>query len=93
MVQKEAKRFYTSSSARFYIRGIAYQLSEEDPEFMMEFLNALDIANAVLVSWLIEEKDAENTCLREGSAGLRDFQLVVGRLKMALAKLKMDNEE
>jgi hypothetical protein len=54
---------------------------------MMEFLNALDIANAALISWLIEDKEAESSCLREGSAESREFHLAVGRLKMTLAKL------
>ena len=85
--QKEAKRFYSSGEARSFIRGIAYQLAEEDPELMMEFLNTLDIANATLVSWLIEEKETENSCLRVDSAESREFQLAVGRLKVTLAKL------
>jgi len=55
---------------------------------MMEFLNALDIADAALVSWLIEEKETENSCLRMDSAESREFQLAVGRLKVTLAKLK-----
>jgi hypothetical protein len=85
--QKEAKRFYSSGAARSFIRGIAYQLSEEDPALIMEFLNALDIANAALVSWLIEEKETKNSGLREDSAESREFLLAVERLKVTLAKL------
>ena len=87
MVQNEAKRFYSSRVARSFIRGMADQLSEEDPELMLEFLIALDIANAALVSWLIEEKETESSCHRGDSAESREFQLAVGRLKMILAKL------
>jgi len=88
LVSKEARIFYSSGEARSFIRGIAFQLSEEEPESMVEFLSALDIANAALVSLLIEEKVTENSCLREDSAESREFQLAVGRLKMTLAKLK-----
>ena len=74
MEQKEAKKFYSSGAARSFIRGIAYQLSEEDPELMVEFFIALEIADAALVSWLIEEKETENSCLcREESAESRSF--------------------
>jgi hypothetical protein len=55
---------------------------------MMEFLNALDIAQAALVYWLIGEKVPENSCLRGDSAESRMFQLEVVRLKGTLAKLK-----
>jgi hypothetical protein len=88
MVQKEANIFYSSGAARSFIRGIADQLSEETPELMLEFLNTLDIANAALVCWLIEENETECSCLREDSAGSREYQLAMGRLKMTLAKLK-----
>jgi hypothetical protein len=54
---------------------------------MVEFLNALDIANAALVSWLIEEKETEISCLRGNGAESREFQLAVKRLKVTLAKL------
>jgi hypothetical protein len=87
VVQNEANTFYSSGGARSFIRGIADQLSEEDPELMVEFFSALEIANAALVSWLIEEKEAESSCLREDSAESGEFQLAVGRLKMTLAKL------
>lgn len=87
-MQKEAKKFYSSGEARSFIRNTAYQLSEEDPELMIEFLNTLDIADAALVSWLIEEKETENSCLRGDSAESREFQLAVERLKVTLAKLK-----
>ena len=53
----------------------------------MEFLSTLDIANAALVSWLIEEKETENSCFRVDSAESREFQLAVGILEMTLAKL------
>jgi len=86
--QKEAKKFYSASAARSFIRGIAYQLSEEDPELMMEFLNTLDIADAALVSWLIEKKETVNSCLRGDSAESREFQVAVEKLKVTLAKLK-----
>ena len=88
MVQKETKKFYSSGAARSFIRGIAYQLSEEDPELMMEFLNTLDIADAALVSWLSEEKETENSCLRMDSTESREFQLAVEKLKATLSKLK-----
>lgn len=52
---------------------------------MMEFFIALEIANAALVSWLIEDKAAESSCLRGGSAESREFQLAVERLKVTLA--------
>ena len=87
MDQKEASKFYSSGEARSFIRGIADQLFEEDSELMMEFLNALDIANAALVSWLIEEKETENSCPRGDSTESREFQLAVERLKVTLAKL------
>jgi hypothetical protein len=87
VVQNEANKFYSPAEARSFIRGIANQLSEEDPEWMMEFLNVLDIANAALVSLLIEENEAESSCLREDSVESREFQLAVGRLKITLAKL------
>ncbi|MDR3581429.1 MAG: hypothetical protein P4L44_15820 [Oryzomonas sp.] len=86
-MQNEAKISYSSGAARSFIRGIADQLSEEDPELMVEFLNALDIANAALVSWLVEKKEMENFYLREDSAELGEFQLAVERLKLTLAKL------
>ena len=86
MEQEEAKRFNSPGKARSFIRGIAYLLAEEDPELMMEFLNTLDIANAALVSWLIEVKEVENSCLRLDSAESREFQLTVERLKMTLSK-------
>src|SRR6185369_14590956 len=88
VLQKESKKFYSSGAARSYIRGITYQLSEEDPALMLEFISALDIASAALVSWLIEEKETENSCLRENSAKSKEFQLAVERLKVTLAKLK-----
>jgi hypothetical protein len=88
VVEKEARKFYSSGAARSFIRGIAYQLSEEDPELMLEFINALDIANAALVSWLIEEKETEYSCLREDSAESKEFQLAMESLKVILAKLK-----
>ena len=84
--QKEAKRFYSSDEARSFVRGIAYLLFEEDPELRTEFINTLDIANAALVSWLIEENETENSCLLVDSAESREFQRAVGRLKMTLAK-------
>jgi hypothetical protein len=87
VVQNEDNKFYSSGAARSFIRGIAHQLSEEDPEWMMEFLNVLDIANAALVSWLIEENEAESSCLWKDSAESREFKLAVERLKMTLAKL------
>ena len=88
MVQNEANKFYSCGAARSFIRGIADQLSEEDPELMVEFFIALEITDAALVSWLIEEKETENSCLcREDSAESREFQLAVGILKMTLEKL------
>jgi hypothetical protein len=54
---------------------------------MLEFVNALDITNAVLVSWLIEEKETGNPCLRVDSAESGEFQLAVETLKVTLAKL------
>jgi hypothetical protein len=89
VVQKEARKFYSSGEARSFIRGIADQLSAENPELMVEFLNALDSAGAALVSSLIEEKETENSCLREDSTGSGEFQRAVGRLKMTLAKLSV----
>jgi hypothetical protein len=87
-MQKEARKFYSYGGARSFIRDIAYQLSEEDPELMVEFLNALDIANAALVSWLIEEKETENSCLQGDGAGSRELLLAVERLKVTLAAVK-----
>jgi hypothetical protein len=55
---------------------------------MVDFIIALDIANAALVSWLIEEIETENSCLRGESAESREFQLAVERLKVTLAKLR-----
>jgi len=86
--QLEASKFNTSGNARSFVRGVACLLSEEDPELMMEFLNTLDIANAALVSWLIEEKEKGSSCLRGESAGSREFQLAVDKLKATLAKSK-----
>jgi hypothetical protein len=87
VVQNEANKFYSSGAARSFIRGIADQLSEENPELMVEFFRALEIVNAALVSWLIEEKESESSDLREDSAESGEFQLAVERLKMTLAKL------
>jgi hypothetical protein len=87
VVQEVAKKFHSSGAARSFIRDIAYQLSEEDPELIFEFLNTLEIANAALVSCLIEEKETENACLRGDSAESKEFQLAVKRLKVTLAKL------
>ncbi len=87
-MQTEANKFYSSEAARSFIRDIADQLSEEDPELMVEFFIALETANAALVSWLIEEKEVENACLEEDSTESREFQLAVGKLKMTLAKLR-----
>lgn len=86
-MQNEARKFYSSGAARSFIRGIADQLSEEDPELMVEFCIALEIANATLVSWLIEEKGTKKSCLLGDSAESREFQLAVERLKVTLAKL------
>lgn len=72
-MQKEAKKFYSSGEARSFIWGMAYQLSEKDPELMVEFLNTIDIADAALVSWLVEEKETENSCLRGDSAKSREY--------------------
>jgi len=88
VVQKEARIFYSSGEARSFIRGIADQLSEKDPELMVEFFIALDIANAALVSWLIEEKETGNPCFLGNNAESRKFQLSIERLKVTLAKLK-----
>jgi hypothetical protein len=93
VVQNEANRFYSSGEARSFIRDIAYQLSEEDPELMVEFFNALEIATAALVSWLIEEKEMENSCLRGDNAESREFQLAAAKLKLTLAKFKAGNKE
>lgn len=89
-MQKEARKFYSYGGARSFIRDIAYQLSEEDPELMVEFFNALEIASASLVSWLIEDKEMENSCLRGDSAESREFQLAAAKLKLTLAKFKAD---
>ena len=86
-MQKEARIFYSSGEARSFIRGIADQLSEKDPELMVKFFIALDIANAVLVSCLVEEKETENSYLRGDNAESREFQLALERLKVTLAKL------
>ena len=86
-MQKEARTFSSSGAARSFIRGIAYQLSEEFPELMVEFLTVLDIADAALVSWLIEQKETENSCLRWDCAESREFQLVVEKLRLILEKL------
>lgn len=86
-MQNEARKFYSSGAARSFIRGIADRLSEEDPELMVEFCIALEIANAALVSWLIEEKEAGYSYIQDGGAESREFQLAVGRLKATLAKL------
>lgn len=86
-MDNETNIFNSSGAARSFIRDIADQLSEEDPELMVEFFIALETANAALVSWLIEDKKTESSCLREDSAGSREFQLAVEKLKMTLAKL------
>lgn len=93
MEQKEARKFYSSVEARSFIRNTAYQLSEQNPELMMEFLNTLDIADAELVFWLIEEKITGNLCLRGGSAESREFQLTAEKLKVTLATLRADNKK
>ena len=87
MEQKITKIFHSSGAARSFIRGIAYQLSGDDPELMVEFLAALDIAQAALVSWLVEQKETGNSCLRGDSAESREFKLAVERLKLTLEKL------
>ena len=87
MEQKETKIFHSSGAARSFIQGIAYQLSGDDPELMVEFFAALDIAQAALVSWLVEQKATGNSCLRGDSAESREFKLAVERLKLTLEKL------
>lgn len=47
-------RFRDPANARAYIRKIADQI--EEPEEMMEFLNACNITQAALACWLFEAK-------------------------------------
>ena len=50
--KRHAGNFDSAGAARSFIRDVAFQFS--DPELMTEFINAVEIAEAALVFWLIE---------------------------------------
>ena len=78
-------RFHTAESARSFIRAVADKFS--DPESMLEFLTLLDIANATLVLWLIEENEAGNySSLESGTS--EEFRLAAEKLRKLLHELQ-----
>ena len=84
--KKYPRRFDSAGTARSFIRDVANQFS--DPELMIEFVNAIEIAEAALICWLIEEKKAGACRLRELGAPSGEFRLAVERLRAILVKLQ-----
>lgn len=52
-METDELRFKDSAVARAYISNLAYEFDE--PEHMVEFLHACDIAQAALAHWLFHE--------------------------------------
>lgn len=52
-MKTDGLRFKDSAAARSYISNLAYKFDE--PEHMVEFLHACDIAQAALTHWLFHE--------------------------------------
>lgn len=52
-MESDELRFKDSAVARAYISNLAYKFDE--PEHMVEFLHACDIAQAALTHWLFHE--------------------------------------
>lgn len=52
-MESDKLRFKDSAVARAYISNLAYEFDE--PEHMVEFLHACDIAQAALAHWLFHE--------------------------------------
>lgn len=76
-------RFHSAETARSFIRSVAYDF--DDPKLMLEFLSALDISNATLVSWLIEENRGGASDQKIGA--FVEFQLAAERLRAVLGKV------
>jgi hypothetical protein len=84
--KKYPGRFYSSESARSFIQAVAYQFT--DPWLMLDFFNALDIVNAALVSWLIEEKRAGIFSLLDERAAPDELRLAAKNLRAILGRLQ-----
>lgn len=82
-MEKKNCRFHSAETARSFIRSVAYEI--DDPELMLEFLTALDISNATLVSWLIEENRGGASYQTIGV--FEEFQLAAERLRAVLKKV------
>lgn len=82
-MEKNTCRFQSAETARSFIRSVAYNF--DDPMLMLEFLSALDISNATLVSWLIEENRGGACDLTIGA--FVEFQLAAERLRAVLGKV------
>jgi len=60
----------------------------DDPDLMIEFINAIELAEAALVRWLMEEKKAGVCHLWKHGAQSEEFQLAVERLRGILGELQ-----
>ncbi len=96
-------RFDSSATARAYVRDVAYRF--KDPELMLEFLSASDLAHAALVCWLFEENRADSTHRPGGSetegpfhlsgstAASAEFRLAIERLQKVISKLDAGDQD
>jgi hypothetical protein len=85
MMKTNSPGFHSAGSARSFIRYVADEFS--DLESMLEFHALLDITNAALVTWLLEENEAVFPSSME-SGESEEFRLAVERLRMVLRELR-----
>lgn len=85
MTKTNSRGFHSAGSARSFIRYVAEEFS--DLESMLEFLALLDIMNAALVTWLIEENEAGFSSSIENCES-EEFRLAVERLRRVLRELR-----
>jgi hypothetical protein len=85
MMKTNSRGFHSAGSARSLIRYVAYEFSDLDS--MQEYFALLDITNAALVTWLIEESEAGFSSPME-SGESEDFRLAVERLRTVLRQLR-----
>lgn len=85
MMTTNSRGFYSAGSARSLIRYVAYEFS--DLNSMQEYFALLDITNAALVTWLIEENEAGLSSPKEIGES-EEFRLAVERLRGVLRELR-----
>ncbi len=85
MKKTNSRGFHSAGSARSFIRYVADEFS--DLESVQEYLALLDITNAALVTWLIEENEAGFSSPME-SGESEEFRLAVERLRRVLRELR-----